>query len=162
MARRLLAVVSALLITLAASSVAYAGAARTASGSFTADVDFATLTLTPQGATCRLAVEGVLEFVGALEGTATGMTTARVLAPCDEVAVNPPGTFRDVFRADLDFAGTLDGAPVATAIRYQGVTMPGGAISGQMILSDGLRGALRVDAQVAQAGTYDGVVVARQ
>lgn len=71
------------------ATAARAGAARPASGSFTATVDFTTLTLTPEGSTCRLAAEGVLEFVGTLEGTATGTTTARVLAPCGEVATNP-------------------------------------------------------------------------
>jgi len=69
-------------------------------GEFTANVDFTTLSLTPAGVNCLLEVDGYLEFTGSLEGVAIGTTKALVFAACDDVAVNPPGAFKDIFRSE--------------------------------------------------------------
>lgn len=162
MLRRLLVLVSTFVVALAASPVAHAAPGVAASGTFTADVDPTTFTFTQQGSTCVITGQGTLVFSGTLEGTATGRTTARVLAPCEKAATSPPGTYQDVFRADLTFTGTLAGAPVEATLTYQGVTKaPDGAITGQMIFSDGLTGGLRVDAVVVQGGVYEGRLVRR-
>jgi hypothetical protein len=131
-----------------------------ASGSFTAAIDFATLSLTPVGANCLLTVDGVLSFSGTLNGEAAGTTEALVLAPCADVAASPPGTYQDVFRSELTFTGTVAGNPdsVEAHITYQGVTKVGGTIGGRMLLTGDLRGNLDVDALVAAGGSYQGFV----
>jgi hypothetical protein len=132
-----------------------------ASGTFAVTIDFETLSLTPVGANCLLEVEGAVEFAGTLEGQATSVTTALVRADCSEVVASPPGTFPDVFSARLEFAGSFDGVPVEADIVYRGTAEVGGAIRGVMTLSDGLRGALRVDAILARGGSYQGRAVRR-
>src|SRR5438045_3250105 len=77
------------------------------SGSFDAIVDFSTVTLTPKGSNCLLEVRGRIVFHGTIEGAANGVTSALEFAPCDQVAVNPPGTFPDVFKSDAVFDGTV-------------------------------------------------------
>ncbi len=159
--RRLIPAVLTLTILMMVVVAAPSAAADTvvpAEGEFTATVDFTTLTLTPKGPRCLLEVDGALSFTGTLEGTASGTTSALVFATCDEVAVSPPGTFRDLFRSSLDFTGTLDGAPVEAHITYIGLTRVGGDVSGVMVFSDGVRGVLAVDAIVAVGGEYQGVV----
>ncbi len=86
-------------------------------------------------------------------------SAALVFASCDQVLVNPPGTFRDVFRSHLEFTGTLDGLPAQADITYLGTTSVGGNVAGLMILAHGLHGVLAVDAIVATGGTYEGVVI---
>lgn len=129
-----------------------------ARGTFTATVDFSTLSLTPVEENCLLVVEGVAEFIGTLQGIAPGRTRALVLAPCSDVAVAPPGTFKDVFISKLEFAGTVNGRPTVAEITYRGVTEIGGEIRAAMIPSDGMRGLLKVDAIVAVGGTYRGIL----
>ena len=129
------------------------------SGEFDALVDFSTLTLTPRGRNCLLVVDGQLVFSGTIEGTATGTTSALVFAPCSDVSTSPPGTFRDVFRSELEFEGTVDGAPAQGRMLYQGGVREGGRIEGRVLLSRGISGALEVDAQVAVGGSYSGSVV---
>ena len=132
-----------------------------ASGEFTANVDFTTLTLTPRGRNCVLSVAGSLVFTGTIAGTTTGRTTALVLAPCEAVATNPPGTFRDVFKSPFTFTGTIAGQPVEATGVYQGGVDPGGHIDGEILFRTGAHGVLRVDAVVAQGGSYRGKVVVR-
>lgn len=133
-----------------------------ASGDFAALVDFATLTLTPRGRNCRLEVDGRLVFTGTIEGTATGHTSALVFAPCSEVATTPPGTFRDVFRSELEFVGTVNGEPARATVLYMGGVAPGGEIDGRLQFHHGdVRGELDADAVVAVGGTYSGSVVVR-
>jgi hypothetical protein len=129
-----------------------------ASGTFTAALDFSTLSLSPVGANCLLRVDGVLTFTGTLNGEAVATTSALVLAPCADVAMSPPGTFQDVFKSELTFAGTVGEDPglVEAHITYQGITKTGGAIQGRMLLNSGLKGNLEVDAVVAAGGTYQG------
>ena len=129
-----------------------------ASGDFTANVDFITLTLTPQGRNCVLSVAGSLVFTGTIVGTTTGRTTAMVLAPCEDVATTPPGTFRDVFKSPFTFTGTVDGQPVVATGVYQGGVDPGGHIDGEILFRTGIHGVLRVNAVVAQGGSYHGSV----
>jgi hypothetical protein len=142
-------------------AAAVAEEAPRASGTFEVDIDFTTLSLAPVGANCLLEVEGVVEFVGALEGQASSVTTALVRADCSEVVAHPPGTFPDVFSARLEFVGAFDGVPVEAGIVYRGTAEVGGSIRGVMTLSDGLRGALRVDAILAEGGSYEGRAVLR-
>ena len=136
-----------------------AGPPVSASGEFDAIVDFSTLTLTPRGRNCLLVVDGQLIFSGSIEGTATGTTSALVFAPCAAVSTSPPGTFRDVFRSELEFEGTVDGVPAQGSMLYQGGVQEGGRIEGRVLLSRGISGALDVDAQVAVGGSYSGSVV---
>ena len=145
---------------LAAESAVAAGPTEVAGG-YDAVVDFSTLTLTPLGRNCRLVVDGMLVFTGAIEGTATGTTTALVFAPCAEVATTPPGTFRDVFTSELHFVGTIDGEPAEADGLYQGVTEVGGAIDGHLHFFNGVAGVLDVDAMVAVGGSYEGALVVR-
>lgn len=129
------------------------------SGTYEAVVDFSTLVLTPTGRNCRLVVDGMLVFSGAVKGTATGTTTALVFARCSEVATTPPVTFRDVFTSELHFPGTVNGEPAEADGLYQGITQVGGAIEGGVHFSNGVAGVLDVDAVVAVGGSYDGALV---
>jgi hypothetical protein len=130
-----------------------------ASGEFAALVDFSTLSLTPRGQNCLLVVAGRLVFSGTIEGTATGVTTALVSAPCEDVATTPPGTFSDVFHSRLSFEGTVDGEPAQADVIYAGRVQPGGAIAGRLLFSGDVRGELSADARVAVGGDYSGSVV---
>jgi hypothetical protein len=130
-----------------------------ASGGFTAAIDFGTMTLTPVGANCELQVAGVVEFDGTIRGTGDALTTALVLAPCEDAAGFPPGTFRDVFSSKIQFSGEVDGSPLNADINYHGTVEEGGQIRGIMNFSNGLNGALRIDGQVATGGAYTGRVV---
>ena len=129
------------------------------SGDFAAQVDFATLTLTPRGQNCLLTVDGQLVFTGTIQGTGTGTTEALVFAPCADVATTPPGTFRDVFKSELVFEGTIDGEPATANVLYMGQVQPGGTIDGRLIFSKGVSGRLEADAIVAVGGSYHGSVV---
>jgi hypothetical protein len=151
----------ALALILLISLVGPAGAADPipAEGSFTADINFETLELAPVGANCQLQVEGVVTFTGTLEGQGNSVTTALILAPCSLVAETPPGTYRDVFTADIQFEGTLDGEPVTAGIRYHGTVAEGGAIGAVMNFSGDLRGSVKVQGQAAVGGDYSGKIV---
>lgn len=137
---------------------AAAGEMIPAEGRFTVTIDFSTLTLTPVGANCVLEISGAVEFTGTLEGIASARTRAVVLAPCDQVAATPPGTFTDVFSSDFEFAGTVNGAPAIADITYRGITETGGDIAATMRPSNGLKGMLKVEAIVAVGGSYTGFV----
>jgi hypothetical protein len=144
------------------SERAASGAQRIAvSGTFAANVDFSTLTLTPRGRNCLLEVDGALVFSGTIEGTATGRTAALVFAPCDDVATTAPGTYRDVFRSELMFEGEVDGQPASANVLYMGGVQPGGTIDGRLVFSNGLAGRLDADAVVAVGGDYEGSLVMR-
>jgi hypothetical protein len=129
------------------------------SGDFDAIVDFSTLTLTPKGRNCLLQVDGRLVFTGTIEGEATGQTSALVFAPCADVATSPPGTYRDVFKSELMFEGTVDGEAASANVLYVGGVEPGGQINGRLIFSNGVQGSLEVEAVVAVGGEYHGSVV---
>lgn len=129
------------------------------SGTYDAIVDFSTLALTPTGRNCRLVVDGRLVFSGAVQGTATGTTTALVFGPCSEVATTPPGTFRDVFTSELHFVGTVNGKPAQSDGLYQGTTQVGGTIDGHIHFFNGVAGVLDVNAVVAVGGSYQGTLV---
>ena len=145
----------------AAEPSLFAGSPIATSGEFDAVVDFSTLTLTPRGTNCLLEVDGQLVFSGPIEGPATGRTSALVFATCAEVSTNPPGTFRDVFRSELEFDGTVNGVPAQAHVMYQGRVQEGGQIDGRLQFSKGVAGVLEVDAQVAVGGSYSGSVVAQ-
>jgi hypothetical protein len=129
------------------------------SGSFDVTIDFSTVTLTPKGGNCLLQVQGRAVFHGTIQGTATGVTSALEFAPCSEVAINPPGTFPDVFHFDGTFHGTVAGQPADANLMYAGRVQVGGAIDGRFVFSKGIEGRLDVDAIVAVGGTYSGQVV---
>jgi len=133
-----------------------------AAGAFTAVVDFPSLVTRDVGKSkCEFRVAGTLTFTGTLEGVASGTTTALIDAPCPEALNNPPGTFRDVFRSESTFVGTVDGVPVTGDLSYAGVTRPGGSIDANIRLrADRAKAELRtVDAQLGVGGTYRGVAV---
>lgn len=138
---------------------ASAAAPTETSGHFDAIVDFATITLTPKGTNCLLQVSGRLVFSGTIVGTANGRTSALEFAPCDQVAVNPPGTFEDVFKSVAVFDGTVDGQPAHANLQYMGRVQVGGAIAGRFVFSNGVSGALDVNSIVAVGGEYHGSVV---
>jgi hypothetical protein len=129
-----------------------------AEGAFTAMIDPFSFTFTPVHNKCLLEVEGVLIFTGTIEGEAPGTTRALVFATCDDAAANPPGTFIDVFRSELEFDGTMNGIATIAEITYQGITKVGGNIKGRMIVFNGLKGMLKVDALVAVGGSYKGFI----
>ena len=131
------------------------------SGQFDALVDFSTLTLTPRGRNCLLEVDGRLVFTGTIQGTAVGRTRALVFASCADVATTPPGTFRDIFKSELVFSGTVDGTPARANVLYTGGVEPGGMIEGRLLFSKGVEGTLNVVARVAVGGNYRGTVVVR-
>lgn len=153
--------ISALALTTVPTGTAAAEGAVRAGGNFSASVDFSTLTPTPtaNGNHCELTVQGALTFAGALNGEAQGTTTATVLAPCEDVLTTPPGTFRDVFRFEGNFSGTVSGIPTTGALTYAGVTRPGGAIDATIRLRGSASAVLRADATVAVGGTYTGVAM---
>lgn len=130
-----------------------------ATGAFVANVNFSTLTLTPRGSNCLLEVEGALVFTGTIQGTATGQTSALVFAPCEQAGTNPPGTFPDVFKSELEFEGTVDGVPASAKLLYMGRVQEGGQIDGRLIFSNGVEGRLEARAQVAVGGEYSGFLV---
>jgi hypothetical protein len=144
-----------------------------ASGHFAALVDFTSLTLTPRGRNCLLEVDGQLVFTGTIEGVATGRTSALVFGPCATVAITPPGTFRDVFKSELEFKGTVDGQAACANLLYMGRVEQGGAIDGRLVFSkgsagrtclpgtEGIAGRLEADARVAVGGEYRGSVVVK-
>ena len=144
----------------AAGSAVAAGPVQ-ASGHFDAIVDFSTVTLTPKGSNCLLEVDGRLVFTGTIEGTAIGHTSALEFAPCSEVAVNPPGTFPDVFKSVAVFDGTVDGVPAHSNLLYMGQVAVGGHIDGRLVFSDGVAGKLDVSAVVAVGGEYSGALVVK-
>lgn len=150
-----IALVLALLLLTAAP---VAAAPTLVQGDFSVALDFSSLTVTPVGGNCRLSVQGTLFFTGTLTGQAEGTTSALVFAPCAEVAANPPGTFRDVFRSELSFEGTVNGVPTSADLVYFGNTAVGGEIDALMILSGGPHGVLEVAATVGVGGSYAGFV----
>lgn len=127
-----------------------------ASGDFTVEIDFSTLSLTPVNGDCLIVVEGFVTFTGTLQGIAFSRTRALAAASCDQVALQPPGNYEDVFTSALEFAGTVDGRPVVADLTYRGDTALGGAIDAVLVPSNGLGGRLRVDGIVAAGGTYRG------
>jgi hypothetical protein len=129
------------------------------SGTFDAIVEFQTVTLTPKGGNCLLTVQGHIIFHGTIEGTANGVTSALEFGPCSEVAVNPPGTFPDVFKSVAVFNGTVAGQPAHANLLYAGRVAEGGTITGRFIFSNGVAGELDVNAIVAVGGEYTGSVV---
>ena len=129
------------------------------SGHFDAIVDFSTVTLTPRGSNCLLQISGRLVFTGTIQGTANGRTSALEFAPCAQVAVNPPGTFEDVFKSVATFDGTVNGQPAHANLLYMGRVQVGGAIAGRFVFSNGVAGELDVNSIVAVGGTYHGSVV---
>jgi hypothetical protein len=132
------------------------------SGHFAAVVDFSTLTLTPRGRNCLLQVDGQLNFTGTIKGEAVGQTTALVFASCADVATNPPGTFRDVFKSELKFRGTVEGERASANVLYLGRVQPGGEIEGRIVFSRGVQGRLEIEETfVAVGGEYSGSVVVR-
>ena len=158
MQRLLSSSLAAFLVIACASAPVAAGDRILARGAFTAEVDFSTLTLTPVDENCLLEVEGVIAFTGTIKGIAPGRTRALVLAPCPDVAAAPPGTFEDVFSSKLEFAGTVAGRPAVADINYRGTAEVGGGIEAVMAASKGLAGLLRVEAVVAEGGSYVGVL----
>lgn len=106
------------------------------------------------GNKCLIEVSGELIFTGSLEGVATGTTRALVFGTCNA----PPGTFRDVFRSKLVFEGNVDNIPVIADMTYQGKTDAGGEIEAILLLNNGVKGILKVDAFVLVGGSYAGFV----
>ena len=129
-----------------------------AKGEFTVEIDFSTLRLIPVKDQCFLEIKGIATFTGTLEGVAPGRTRALASTDCSTVASVPPGAFEDVFRSELEFVGTVKGKPAFFDISYRGVTQIGGAIDAVMLLSNGLKGVFKVDAIVAQGGSYEGFI----
>lgn len=168
--RRIVTIVVAVALCLVPTAAGASAAGEvampmTVSGTFVTTLDPASLTATPRGSGCLVTAEGVLAFTGDLTGSADAVTEALVRSSCDQVVVNPPGAFPDVFRSDLVLTGTLDGQAVTLAGRWVGTTAEGGAIDSVLVVrgetADGqpVHGALQVDAQVGVGGTWQGRVV---
>lgn len=147
---------------------AQAGSAQAvdAHGAFEALVFFDTLATRDVGKSkCEFVVNGQLTFEGTLEGVAVGTTTALIDAPCAE-ATDPAnlGAFRDVFRFEGTFSGSVNGVAATGDLAYAGVTRPGGSIDANIKLrADRAKATLRtVTAQLGMGGTYRGVVVTKE
>lgn len=133
------------------------GGALPAEGYFVASVDFTSLQARDvRGNKCEFTVNGTLTFSGTLEGTANGVTTALIFAPCADALASPPGSYFDVFEFEGHFTGEVLDDPASGPLRYAGVTRVGGEIDALIILSGDARALLRADAQVAVGGTYHG------
>jgi hypothetical protein len=158
--------------SVATATTHQAGAARVAtarhvdaSGAFKAEVFFNTLVTRDIGhSKCLFVVQGRLTFSGTLAGVAEGTTTALIDAPCAE-ATNPAnlGAFRDVFRFEGTFSGTVDGVPATGDLTYAGVTRPGGSIDANIKLRAARAKATlhTVEAELGVGGTYRGVAVTK-
>ncbi len=164
---RKLFIVPAVVFAIAGSGIAIADAdedyARKgrlirAEGKFTVEIDFSTLQLTPVKDQCFLEIKGIATFTGTLEGVAPGRTRALAFADCRTVASVPPGVYEDVFRSRLEFVGTVKGKPTFFDISYRGITQVGGGIDAVMLLSNGAKGLFKVDAIVAEGGSYEGFI----
>lgn len=133
-----------------------------ASGDFTVNI---VSPITPErlpGKRCKLTATGELAFTGTLDGTAKGTTTAIVFAPCKKAMNNAPGTFRDVFRFEGKFSGTVNETATTGRLTYRGVTAPGGDIRAMIHLrGPKAHASLRAEATVAVGGSYHGVVKQR-
>lgn len=131
------------------------------SGTFTVAVT-ATPATAPVGSNCRLEAPIQMDFTGALAGPAQGQISILALAPCVEVGTNPPGTYRDRFRAEVVFDGVIAEREGTARIIYQGTTRPGGAVRGLLRIYGvtgelaEVRGVLRVQAQAGVGGSYTG------
>ena len=158
MRKSLFAACSVLLASMSLAHPTSALSPVVASGTFTAQINPASITLAPAvGGNCVLTVNGVLTFSGTLDGTATGTTTALIFATCDQVATTPPGTFADVFRFVGDYAGTVAGQPASGSLTYAGSARAGGAITALITLRGDSSALLRADAVVAVGGSYRGI-----
>jgi hypothetical protein len=135
------------------------GGAVPAEGDFVAAVDFSSLQARDvRGNKCEFTVDGTLTFSGTVDGTADGVTTAVIFAPCADALANPPGTFVDVFEFEGRFEGDVLGSPASGSVRYAGITRVGGGIDALITLrGEDARAVLRADARVAVGGTYRGV-----
>ncbi len=109
-----------------------------------------------------MAVGGRFIFDGTLEGIAPGKTRAVVLASCEDVAANPPSTFRETFRAKIEFAGLMNGKQLVTDITYRGTANAGEITSGTFIFTDGLIGSLEADEAIVNVGGSYGGYLGRE
>ena len=131
-------------------------------GPFTAVVDLSSLVVRDVGSQrCEFRVQGTLIFEGTLDGEANGTTTALIFAPCAQATEVPPGTYKDVFRFEGSYSGTVDGIPAIGRLSYTGITRRGGAIEASIRLhADTAKAVLHtVDARVLVGGTYRGVAL---
>ena len=98
--RRIAALVTALVLTLALAAPATAGSHQKVpvEGSFVANWHVWTLSLTEQGPhKCLLQLDADLAFDGDLVGTALGSYDVLVFASCEEAAASPPGVLKELF-----------------------------------------------------------------
>lgn len=141
----------------AAIAAAGGGAAPRAQGTIAVELDGSTLTATPVGSkACRFRVDATLRLTGALDGSASGTTTAIIDAPCAQALATPPGTFADVFQFTGTFTGTVHGRTATAHTTYAGVTRSGGQVVAGLALRGGASAAALVQAQAAGSGTYQG------
>ncbi|MFT3876332.1 MAG: hypothetical protein QM708_07925 [Propioniciclava sp.] len=132
-------------------------AATRAQGTIAVELDGSTLTATPVGSrACRLRVDATLRLTGTLAGSAPGITTAIIDAPCDQALATPPGTFADVFQFTGTFTGTVHGRTAIAHTSYAGVTRAGGQVTAGLALHGGASAAALVKAKAAGVGTYQG------
>lgn len=151
-----------LLLTACSTTTPLAVASKASvSGAFTVTLTGAP-SATSVGNTCRLDAPIQMNFTGGLIGPAQGEISILAPAPCAEVVINPPGTFRDTFRAEVVLDGDVAGQTGTVQISYQGNTKPGGAVRGILRIHGGtgeladVRGVLKVEAQAGVGGTYTG------
>jgi hypothetical protein len=116
---------------------------------------------------CRLTVTGTITFPGPAEsdpnprivGTADGVTTALVDAPCPVARANPPGIYADVFHFTGALTGTIDGVPTTGTLIYRGTTEAGGHINADLTIRAGrVHADLSADAFVLRGGQYTGII----
>ena len=113
----------------------------------------------PLGANCRLTAPVQLDLSGDLVGAATGEITVLIFASCTDAVTNPPGTFRDRFRATTTFEGTLFGSGERAHLAYVGRTAVGGEVRGRFLVRGSSHGVLKVTATAGAGGSYSGVLL---
>ncbi|HSG85867.1 MAG TPA: hypothetical protein VLA23_05960 [Candidatus Limnocylindrales bacterium] len=165
--RRIAALVTALVLTLALAAPATAGSHQKVpvEGSFVANWHVWTLSLTEQGPhKCLLQLDADLAFDGDLVGTALGSYDVLVFASCEEAAASPPGVLKELFwywgSADLSIGDSAGQA----RIKYrgaQGEPNDPGELVAQIDLTGEITGMLKVTALGGGPATYSGFVHVR-
>lgn len=131
------------------------------SGTYTPNLDFANIVLTPVGedaGTCLAKIPIVLQFDGDISGYAASVGLVHVDGPCSSVIEGE--TLADTFHIVGDFVGTVNGDVAVGKVKYSGFTEEGGSITGRMVFEGAYYGPLDVTGQINVGGDYFGALEA--
>lgn len=132
------------------------------SGTYTPNLDFANIELTPVGeegaGTCLAKIPIVLQFDGDISGYAASVGLVHIDGPCSSVVEGE--TLADTFHIVGDFVGTVNGDVAVGEVKYSGFTAEGGSITGRMVFEGAYYGSLHVTGQINVGGDYFGALEA--